>query len=1585
MKETLLKIRSYNKSISTLLCSDVEKHFIKEVSEREYFYSFSLNYNICDYADVFIKQNKGFKNLVKHNSEKLCFYLKQLSRFTCNKNIIRMDARSTHFSYYTRSIHQAISNFYLFTALDLDIQKGVYGEYRKFPIHLNLTPIIATELLLNNEKVIQYCKDVLTSENNTAVLTRDVICAIEQSKNKELQDLLIQVLKAAKLQEGLRQSIMETCDENDIDFFYRILDVIQEENLLRFSSVQRAILTWIGIGYEVVEEKQIYAIFDSIYSYIHDENKRIQALSDINPIHVYLSLYVQGIKDVDIAIEEAISLLKSKERHLVACALIYLKLTNHFDVLSHTNIIEEYKEDAWIMALYVSECIRLDYPKLSLTKVQIQTIFNFLLHKAISMKAQEKYTSKGFEWFHIELYKTYIANILLKLMECDPSKDKSEKFLPLVSSLNGSRTNEFMESYFPYVSLEIKKPFMLKEIISSNEDLSKQIYKEYLNLHLSEEDIIQLESRLKSKKSYVRAHIVKIIAAQKKEIVQSSYQRLSQNSAKTFKEAALELKQNVPSYFEEEPIKKIDIVGVEQGFTLYTPKSEYPYSYPSKLSVKTKGLFKKQQYVDISFFQSLNKEEVMGYLKLWNNRIKQHAFDEYEVRGEYRQVGNRSFFPLRYNEYSLDVLPLGSLWRQYFKEDHLNNNMIFQLMFQIISIDINFDSFMSPDIKIFTLDEKDIKSLEYWSHVRTILRYYYLEHKKDLQLHVFAFIELMNKYSKYKQYRKQDYQKNEIIQSISSLTFFSQMLAMFDFNEMDDSTFTQYFPLYYESYLHFHLHCREETQGKLNIPLLYIARAINLKLLPKEALYEAILDTHTCAPPYKNYSVRSRHRLFDAYRDAYYKGRGLYGKPDFSLHGDENALKLLRNCLDHIVDTILPMECGRYNEETAVSDYVKNFKVILGVRHLISAIKVLEGEDIKRNTYGSDRNTIFTNVIRNCYPIKEEDNVALLKNANIEEKRLVEIAMLSPQWIDIIAQVIQWDGFKEACYYFIAHMKDYDHDHKKAEIAKYTELDPIDLNDGAFDLTWCKEVYTTLGEKRFTLVYNAAKFLCDNAFHTRARKYADAAMGKVGKEEFIKQVEKSRNKDALNAYCIIPLKDDKDLLERYLYIQSFLKESKKYGAQRQASEARSAEIAFINLAHNSRFESVTRLSWMMESENIKQYAYLLEKQSVEDIEVNLCIDEYGRNEIEVYKNGKKLKSVPSKYAKHEKILLLKEIHKKWKEQYQRSKAMLEEAMEQRTAFTKEELDTIMNNPIVSPMLQKLVLCSNNNTGFYKNGSLQGPLGTFEISNEIKIAHPFDLYTFNVWHTYQEYIFNQKIVQPFKQVFRELYLKLEDELKQDHTKRYSGYQIQIQKTKGALKSRKWNVSYESGLEKICYKDNIIAHLYADADWFSPSDIEAPSIDYVHFTSRKDYKSVLVKDINDILFSEIMRDVDLAVSVAYVGGVDPITSFSTIELRKTIVDYTCKLMKLYNVTTSDHFANIKGTLNDYSVHLGSGMVHQSGGSAIHILPVHSEKRGKLYLPFLDEDPTCATILSKIILLAEDHKIKDPSILEQIITKK
>ena len=51
-------------------------------------------------------------------------------------------------------------------------------------------------------------------------------------------------------------------------------------------------------------------------------------------------------------------------------------------------------------------------------------------------------------------------------------------------------------------------------------------------------------------------------------------------------------------------------------------------------------------------------------------------------------------------------------------------------------------------------------------------------------------------------------------------------------------------------------------------------------------------------------------------------------------------------------------------------------------------------------------------------------------------------------------------------------------------------------------------------------------------------------------------------------------------------------------------------------------------------------------------------------------------------------------------------------------------------------------------------------------------------------------------------------------------------------------------------------------------------------------------------------------------------------------------------------------------------------------INVLPVHSQSRGKIFLPFVDEDPKAAEIMSKILLFAQDDKIKDPYIMDQIL---
>ena len=112
-----------------------------------------------------------------------------------------------------------------------------------------------------------------------------------------------------------------------------------------------------------------------------------------------------------------------------------------------------------------------------------------------------------------------------------------------------------------------------------------------------------------------------------------------------------------------------------------------------------------------------------------------------------------------------------------------------------------------------------------------------------------------------------------------------------------------------------------------------------------------------------------------------------------------------------------------------------------------------------------------------------------------------------------------------------------------------------------------------------------------------------------------------------------------------------------------------------------------------------------------------------------------------------------------------------------------------------------------------------------------------------------------------------------------------------------------------------------------------------------------------------------------------GVDPETSHSTVEMRRAIAQCNLDLFKIGNVRLEGSHALIDGKLGRYSVHLGSGVVHQAGNSMLFVVPVHSQHRGRIFLPFIDDDPKTAEIMSKILLFAEDTKIKDPGILAQI----
>jgi hypothetical protein len=76
-------------------------------------------------------------------------------------------------------------------------------------------------------------------------------------------------------------------------------------------------------------------------------------------------------------------------------------------------------------------------------------------------------------------------------------------------------------------------------------------------------------------------------------------------------------------------------------------------------------------------------------------------------------------------------------------------------------------------------------------------------------------------------------------------------------------------------------------------------------------------------------------------------------------------------------------------------------------------------------------------------------------------------------------------------------------------------------------------------------------------------------------------------------------------------------------------------------------------------------------------------------------------------------------------------------------------------------------------------------------------------------------------------------------------------------------------------------------------------------------------------------------------------------------------------------------VQGKLRTYKIHLGSGnILMEPNGQYLCIVPGRASDvaEDKVFLPF-EGDRTLSIILSKALLLADDDKIRDPSITRQI----
>lgn len=730
----------------------------------------------------------------------------------------------------------------------------------------------------------------------------------------------------------------------------------------------------------------------------------------------------------------------------------------------------------------------------------------------------------------------------------------------------------------------------------------------------------------------------------------------------------------------------------------------------------------------------------------------------------------------------------------------------------------------------------------------------------------------------------------------------------------------------------------------------------------------------------------------------------------------------LRPIVDNCRKRILEVELRRGDTETAASEPARALRYSGGRDVLLQLVAALGKDTFARgySYYGqTNRSNVFSHLIRATFPGEADTPEAFAQAAeaaNIGEKRLIETAVYAPQWAKHVEAALGWDGFVQAVWWLHAHTKDnswsVDAEIKEAwaaEIADKTPLTAADLTEGAVDVAWFKRVYQALGEARWKQIDDATKYASSAGGHKRAQLFADAMLGRLNLDELVTRIQDKRHQDSLRALGLVPLaQNDReafaaDLLRRYQTMQEFVRTSKQFGAQRQESEKLAARIGMENLARTAGYADPNRLAWAMEAAavaDLKNGAVVT--KTAGEVSVTLGINGPGLPELTVVKKNKTLTNIPPAVKKDPDVAALVARRTEIARQVSRMRESLEAAMCRGDIFSGAELASLLEHPVLRPLLRNLVFIEAEG----KEPVLGYPIGDDRLQDTdgaacaisadtpLRIAHPYDLLHTGRWERWQKECFLRERVQPFKQVFRELYVvtAAEKAEKADATRslHYAGHQVNPKQALALFNKRGWvgggEYDYDSdGPRKTFHEAGYSVSVGFLGGTFSPADVEGATIEEVRFSRKGDWRPVPLEAVPPRVFSEAMRDLDLVVSVAHAGGVDPEASQSTVEMRAALIREAMGLLKIENVRFQQSHAIVDGTLATYNVHLGSAIVHRQPGGYLCIVPVHGQHRGRLFLPFVDDDPRTAEVVSKVLLLARDSQIKDPTILEQILAVK
>ena len=475
--------------------------------------------------------------------------------------------------------------------------------------------------------------------------------------------------------------------------------------------------------------------------------------------------------------------------------------------------------------------------------------------------------------------------------------------------------------------------------------------------------------------------------------------------------------------------------------------------------------------------------------------------------------------------------------------------------------------------------------------------------------------------------------------------------------------------------------------------------------------------------------------------------------------------------------------------------------------------------------------------------------------------------------------------------------------------------------------------------------------------------------------------------DGIAAYGLLPLADGETVLQRYLALREVAKRGAKLGPNRRHSHAEAVEVAIHHLAQVAGAPDAGRLEWDCEA---RIAAEVPDEWQLAGYTVALRLDG-AEPTVTVARSGRQLKSVPAPVRADPGYSEVRQHQEQLRDQARRMRTgLVERLVATAGSLTPDELARLRTLPAGAAMLPALL---------WRDGSGRiGLLDDVDTIGPVTAVHPFELYQRDLLAHWQAEIVRRRVRQPVKQAFRELYLLTPAERDAvDVSRRYAGHTVDGKVAAQLLSVRGWSTNGEyadyqatrrlapgltAGLRCTLHGyfglgDAVIGELSFQADGATDGTAGRTTGDRTGGGA-----AVPLADVPPEAFSEVMRDLDLVVSQAGTHP-DGYGSPSQAQGRAQLLAALIEDLGLERVTIAGATAVVRGSRATYRVHLNSGSIHVVPGGYLCIVPASfgAAPHRRLFLPFADEDRMTSIVLSKVLLLAEDEKITDETILRQL----